>query len=145
VNRVFRYRITNTQFNAAKCDATTGSTFTIGTISYTYSQLGCKTQPKESFIESGTCGIGGVNIQIGWQQASSFIPQITACHVKSTANTLYTMHTVYGASATADDTSNTRPDFIKGKYYVGIDVATAYTQASQTTDLTIIHTRGAVY
>ena len=129
---------TNVQFNAAKCDPIATSTLTIGTTSYTYNQLSCKSQPKESFIESGTCGNGGVNIQIGWQQASSFITQITACHVKSTANTLYTMHNIYGASATADDTTNTRPDFRKGNYYVGIDVATAYTQAQQTITMTNI-------
>ena len=129
---------TGTQFNSAKCGSSANSSLTIGTTSYTYNKLGCKTQLKESLIESGTCGIGGVNVKIGWQQATSFFTQITACHVKSTANTLYTMHNIYGASATADDTSNTRPDFRKGNYYVGIDVATAYTQAGETTDVTNI-------
>ena len=129
---------TNAQFNAAKCGSTASSSLTIGTTSYTYDKLGCTSQPKESFIESGTCGTGGVNVQIGWQQAASFIEQIKVCHVKSNANTLYTVHTVYGASATADDTTNTRPDFRKGNYYVGIDVATAYTQAQQTITMTNI-------
>ena len=129
---------TGTQFNSAKCESSASSSLTIGTTSYTYDQLGCNSLPKESFIESGTCGTGGVNVQIVFQQATTYIESIKICHVKSNANTLYSINTVFGASCTADDTTHTRPDFRKGNYYVGIDVATAYTQAGETTVVTNI-------
>ena len=129
---------TGAQFNAAKCGSSASSSLTIGTTSYTYDQLGCNSLPKESFIESGTCGTGGVNVQIVFQQATTYIESIKICHVKSNANTLYSINTVFGASCTADDTTHTRPDFRKGNYYVGIDVATAYTQAQQLITMTDI-------
>ena len=70
--------------------------------------------------------------------ATKFTPLITVCHAKSNANTLYTFDVIHGANIEADDKANARPDFRKGNYYTGIDVATAYTQAQQTITMTEI-------
>ncbi len=121
---------TGAQYNAATC--VSGTTLKVGTKNLGNIDLGCVAQPKESFIESGTCGTGGTQVQIGWKTTSTiFTNQITVCHVKSNANTLYSIDTIYGANIAADDKSNARPNFQRGNYFVGIDVDTAYTQAQQ--------------
>ena len=62
-----------------------------------------------------------------------FTNQITVCHAKSNANTLYSINTIYGANIAADNKANARPNFQRGNwnYFAGIDVETAYTQAKQ--------------
>ncbi len=129
---------TGAQYNAATCSAT-GTRLQVGGQALDYSNLGCVAQPKETFRESGTCGTGGTQVEIGWQTTSTiYSNQMTICHVKSNANTLYTIDTIYGANIAADDKGNERPDFRKGNYYVGIDVSTAYTQAQQLITVTDI-------
>ena len=121
---------TGAQLNNLTC--VSGSALNLGSTSYAYSQLGCKTQVKETVKETtGACSNGGTQIEIGWQVGAAFINQLTICHVKSTAETLYSIDTIYGASIAADDKSNTRPSFRKGNYYTGVDVDTAYSQAGQ--------------
>ena len=121
---------TGAQYNPATC--VSGNTLQVGTKNLGYLDLGCVAQPKESFAESGTCGIGGTQVQIGWKTTSTiFTNQITVCHVKSNANTLYSIHTIYGANIAADDKANARPSFRKGNYFTGINVDTAYTEAQQ--------------
>ena len=89
-------KATGSQYNAATCSS--GSNLKVGSQTLSYSELGCKSQPKESFVESGTCGIGGSQIEIGWQVSEEqFFNLITICHVKSQANTLYAIDTIYGA------------------------------------------------
>ena len=61
--------------------------------------MGCVSQPKESFVESETCGTGEMRVEIGWKTTSTiFTNQITVCHVKSNANTFYSIDTIYGAN-----------------------------------------------
>lgn len=121
---------TNVQFNSASCVPGT-STLKVGTLTLAFSSLGCKAAVKETIKATGTCSTTGTQIEIGWQQASSFINQITICHNKSNANTLYSIDKIYGANIDADDQTNTRPSFRKGSYFVGIDVDTAYSQSGQ--------------
>lgn len=128
---------TGKQFNSATC-ATSGSTLQVGTLSLGYSSLGCSSAVKETIKETGTCVSGGTQIEIGWQVSTTFINQITICHVKSTANTLYSVDTVWGANVAADDKSNLRPSFRKGAFFAGINVDTAYSQAGQNTTVASI-------
>ncbi|XP_057378510.1 uncharacterized protein LOC130700475 [Daphnia carinata] len=121
---------TNVQINSGKC-VTAGSSLQIGTQNLAYGSLGCKTAVKETIKETGTCAVGGTQIEIGWQVSTRFINQMTICHVKSTANTLYSINAICGANVAADDKSNLRPSFRKGAFYVGINVDTAYSQAGQ--------------
>ena len=121
---------TKAQVNSATC-ASAGSSLQVGTQSLAYSALGCTTAVKETIKETGTCSSGGTQIEVGWQVGTTFINQLTICHVKSTANTLYSIDTVYGANIAADDKSNVRPSFRKGNFFVGINVDTAYSQAGQ--------------
>lgn len=121
---------TNMQINSGEC-ATAGSSLLIGTQNLEYGSLGCKTVVKETIKETGTCSVGGTHIEIGWQVSTRFINQMTICHVKSTANTLYSINTISGANIAADDKSNLRPSFRKGGFYVGINVDAGYSQTGQ--------------
>ena len=121
---------TGVQFNAATC-ASAGSTLRVGTQNLGYSSLGCKTSVKETIKETGTCMTSGTQIEIGWQVSTKFINQITICHVKSTANTLYSINTISGANVAADDKANLRPSFRKGTFFVGSNPDTGYSQAGQ--------------
>ena len=126
---------TEKQFNAVCCcHASPKLQVTVGnstaSLQLAYNELGCKSQPKESFIGSGTCGGGvGSNIRIGWQfSAGAFIDLYTVCHDKSNSNTLYSVNTIRGASVLADDESNKRPSFRESGFYPGMDVNKAYSQ-----------------
>ena len=121
---------TNAQVNSATC-ASSGSSLQVGTQSLAYSALGCTTAVKETIKETGTCSTSGTQIEIGWQVSTTFINQITVCHVQTNDNTLYTIDTIPGANVAADDKANERPSFRKGNYFVGVDVDTAYSQAGQ--------------
>ncbi|EFX85987.1 hypothetical protein DAPPUDRAFT_313567 [Daphnia pulex] len=138
---------TNAQFNSGKC-ATAGTNLQIGTQNLGYSSLGCNAVVKETIKETGTCSTTGTKIEIGWQVNSAYINQLTVCHVQSNDNTLYAIHTIYGANAAADDKANARPSFRKGNYFVGVDVETAYSQAGQlvtVSDIVGSSTLGAQY
>jgi hypothetical protein len=124
---------TEKQFNSACCcHASPTLQISVGnsTASLTYNELGCKSQPKESFIGSGTCGGGvGSNIRIGWQLSDGvFIDLYSVCYDKTNANTLYSVNTIRGASVLADDESNKRPSFRESGFYPGMDVNKAYSQ-----------------
>lgn len=121
---------TNQQINSATC-STSGSSLQIGSQSLSYNSMGCNTAVKETIKETGTCSTSGTLIEIGWQVGSTFINQISICHVLSNDNTLYTIDTIYGANVAADDKDNARPSFRKGSYFTGVDVDTAYSQDGQ--------------
>lgn len=121
---------TGVQFNTATC-AASGSNLQVGSQNLAYSSLGCSAAVKETIKETGTCGTGGTQIEIGWTVNTAFINQMTICHVESNDNTLYAVDTIYGANIAADDKDNARPSFRKGSYFVGVDVDTAYSQAGQ--------------
>jgi hypothetical protein len=138
---------TNAQFNSGKC-ATAGTNLQIGTQNLGYGSLGCNAVVKETIKETGTCSTIGTKIEIGWQVNSAYINQLTVCHVQSNDNTLYAVHTIYGANAAADDKDNARPSFRKGNYFVGVDVETAYSQDGQlvtVSDIVGSSTLGAQY
>lgn len=121
---------TEKQFNSACCCIASPKLQINDTISLSYNELGCKSQPKESFIGSGTCGGGsGSMIRIGWQlSGGAFIDLYSVCHDKSNSNTLYSVNTIRGASVLADDESNKRPSFRESGFYPGLDVNKAYSQ-----------------
>lgn len=131
---------TNVQFNTATCVPST-STLEVGTLTLDFSSLGCKAAVRETVKATGTCSTSGTQVEIGWQQAASFINQITICHVQSSGNTLYASSKIYGANIDADDKTNKRPSFRKGSYFVGIDVNTAYSQSGQ--NLTVANIVGS--
>lgn len=120
----------NLPVSSAKC-VSPSSQLRLGAQSLGYKSLGCKTQGKETLKEVGKCSTRGTLIEIGWQIESSFIKQISICHQRSTANTLYSSSVIRGASVLADDESNTRPAFRQGSFFTGIDVNQAYLQTSQ--------------
>lgn len=121
---------TGVQFNSGKC-ASSGTSLQVGTQNLGYGSLGCNSVVKETIKETGTCSSTGTKIEIGWQVSTTFINQITICHVESNDNTLYAIDTIYGANVAADDKQNERPSFRKGNYYTGVDVDTAYSQDGQ--------------
>ncbi len=123
----------NRSISTARCIS---SSLRIDAQSLPYKSIGCKSQVKESIKESKQCSTNGTLIEIGWQIGSSFINQLTICHERTTANTLYAYSFIRGASILADDESNTRPAFRKGSYFNGINVEKAYTQNSQNAVLT---------
>ena len=67
------------------------------------------------------------------QVGDTFINQMTICHDKTTANTLYSTDKIIGVSIDATDTNNTRPSFKKGTFYSGISPDTLYSQTTQLT------------
>lgn len=121
--------------NSAKCDS---SNLRIGSERLTYPSLGCKSQVKESVKPIGPCSTDGTLVEIGWQIESSFIKQLTVCHERDTANTLYSSNVILGKSILADDESNKRPSFRRSGFYNGIDVDKAYSQTNQIAVLTRI-------
>jgi len=96
-----------------------------------FNETGCQKAVKETIKEESTCHHNATQIQIGWQTDQDFIEQLTLCHDKSAANTLYSTARIIGASIHADDETNKRPSFRKGKYFSGIDVEKAYSQLGQ--------------
>ena len=106
-----------------------------------YNETGCQVAVKETIKEESTCHQNATRIQIGWQIDQDFIEQLSLCHDKLTANTLYSMGRIIGASIQADDETNKRPSFRKGQFYSGIDVDRAYTQSGQMS--TIVQQFGA--
>jgi hypothetical protein len=120
------------QLNPATCAGSSNLQLADGT-QYSYSQTGCFKQNKEVLIEQGTCANGpGTFIRNGWQFGADFIPLFDMCHDKNLALNYYTINTVYGRSANADDKANSRPSFSQSSYYPGLSVNTLYTQAEQT-------------
>ena len=123
---------TSLQLNPATCVAGSNLQLADGT-QYFYSQIGCLKQNKEVLIEQGTCANGpGTFIRNGWQFGADFISLFDMCHDKNLALNYYTINTVYGRSANADDKANSRPSFSQSVYYPGLSVNTLYTQAEQT-------------
>lgn len=121
--------------NSAECNS---PTLRIGSKSLTYPSLGCKNQVKETIKEIGPCSTDGTLVEIGWQIESSFIKQLTVCHQRTTANTLYSSNVILGKSILADDESNKRPSFRRAGFFNGIDVDKAYSQVNQIAVLTQI-------
>lgn len=121
---------TGMQVNRASCTA--NSTLRFDRIELPYSQLGCANQNKEILKEDGVCANGrGVQIRIGWNFGSDFIPLYDTCHDKITTTNYFSTHTIIGRSVDADDKSNTRPSFRQAGYYPGVDVNAAFGQAQQ--------------
>ena len=102
---------TNRQVDSAMCAA---GKLLIDGRDFTYQNLGCHGQPTESLKETGTCLIG-TTVEVGWKIGDDVINLMTICHVKNNSNTLYAINTINGASIEADDESNKRPSFRKGK------------------------------
>ncbi|KAI9550132.1 hypothetical protein GHT06_020089 [Daphnia sinensis] len=121
---------TGLQINQASCTA--NSTLRFDQIELPYSQLGCVNQNKEILKEDGLCANGrGVQIRIGWNVGSDFIPLYDTCHDKATSTNYFSTHNIIGRSVDADDKSNTRPSFRQAGYYPGVDVNAAFGQAQQ--------------
>jgi hypothetical protein len=129
---------TNLQLNPATCTASSNLQLADGTV-YSYAQTGCLKQNKEVLIEQGTCANGpGTFIRNGWQFGADFIPLFDMCHDENLALNYYTIDTVFGRSANADDKENSRPSFRQSTYYPGLSVDTLYTQAEQTKTIAMI-------
>lgn len=123
---------TGLQLNAATCTASSNLQLADGT-EFSYDQLGCFKQNDETLVEQGTCANGpGTFIRNGWQYGADFIPLFDMCHDEVLALNYYSIDTVYGRSANADDKANERPSFSQSVYYPGLSVNTLYTQAEQT-------------
>lgn len=129
---------TTSQLNPASCTASSTLQLADGT-QFTYDQLGCLFQNKEVLVEQGTCANGpGTFIRNGWNFGTEFIPLFDMCHDEVLALNYYTINTVFGRSANADDKTNSRPSFSQDVYYPGISVNTQYTQAEQTKTIGVI-------
>lgn len=110
-------QITGQPTNEAVC--TSNAKLSINSVEYTYSQLGCVKQNKETLLETGTCGSAdqGVQITAGWQvDADLFIEEYGMCHNVQGAFNYYSTNTIDGLSVEADDKTNGRPSFVTGGY-----------------------------
>ena len=131
---------TGLQLNPTICTASSNFQLEAGGSELTYSQLGCVTQNHEILVENGTCANGpGSLIRNGWEFGTDFIPLFDMCHDKTLALNYYSINTVYGRSANADDKTNDRPYyFSQADYFPGLSVNTFYTQAQQTQTIAMI-------
>lgn len=129
---------TGLQLNPATCVASSNLQLADGT-ELSYSQLGCLVQNHEILVESGTCANGpGTFIRNGWDFGGEFIPLFDMCHDEALALNYYSIDTVFGRSANADDKANDRPSFSQDVYFPGLSVNTLYTQAEQTKTIAMI-------
>lgn len=129
---------TGLQLNPATCTATSTLLLADGT-EMTYDQTSCVKQNEEILVEQGTCANGpGTFIRNGWQFGADFIPLFDMCHDEALALNYYSIDTVFGRSANADDKGNDRPSFSQDVYYPGLSVNTLYTQAEQTKTIAMI-------
>lgn len=130
---------TGLQLNPAICVASSNLQFADGT-EFSYDELSCLIQNHEILVEQGTCANGpGTFIRNGWEFGASFIPLFDMCHDESLALNYYSINTVYGRSANADDKTNDRPYyFSQDVYFPGLSVNTFYTQAEQTKTIAMI-------
>ena len=123
--------VTGGQVNAAAC--VSGTSFELEDLAkpQKFSDLGCAKDVQDTVKETGTCYDDSTLVEIGWDIGDSFVNQLTICHDKITANTLYSIDRIEGVSIAATDTSHTRPGFKKGPFFKGIDVDKAYSQSGQ--------------
>lgn len=122
---------TGTQVASATC--VSGTSFLVGNYKTpkTFSSLTCTSNVEDTAREVGECYGGATLVEIGWEIGTKFINQLTVCHDKISANTLYTIDTIEGASITAVDSDNPRPGFKKGGFFKGIDINGLYSQKGQ--------------
>ena len=123
--------VTGAQVNSAAC--VSGTSFEVGDLSKPeeFLNLGCSKEVQETVKKTGTCYDGSTLAEIGWDIGDTFVNQLTICHDEVTANTLYSIDRVEGASIAATDTSFARPGFRKGPFFRGIDIDGAYSQSGQ--------------
>ena len=123
---------TGDQVNSGSC--VSGTSFQVGKnkTPKKFSTLGCTSSVEDTIKETGECWKGATEIQIGWDIGDDkFINQLTVCHNKTEANTLYVIDRINGPSIEATDSSNKRPSFKKGGFFDGININGAYSQAGQ--------------
>ena len=117
---------TNTISSSVKCLESTDKKFKIGNSAeaVNFEDISCSKSIQEVIkrTDSKECGpedSPGTIVHIGWQDGSTFHPQISVCHVRDAEHTHYENHTVYGEAIRARKTSNGRPNFKEGRGFFG--------------------------
>lgn len=100
---------------------------------FAMSDLGCASRPKEDLQKDlGSCGDGGEESAIGFDVVGySFYELIRVCFDPVQETTLYSTHTIRGASIAAKDVNPDRPSFKVDSGYFTVDVNSCYLQDSQ--------------
>lgn len=79
-----------------------------------------------------TCYDNSMIVEVGFSVDNLFVTSFEVCHNIEKAIAYYAHHSLYPSSAYFQ-TAVTRPSFIKGGFYKGVDVDGMYTQAKQQT------------
>lgn len=116
----------------AEAVCVSGTDFSVDGETYSFSKLGCNSQPKEDTNDLGTaCGPNGdgEEIQIGYPTLGGFQETIRVCFNRAEARTYYSTHIIY-RNIIARDSGNDRPSF-KADEYFDFDVDEAYKRDNQ--------------
>ncbi|KAJ9590454.1 hypothetical protein L9F63_016513 [Diploptera punctata] len=114
----------------AKCES--GSTYTINSKRYDFSEFSCKSYPFHTARKSGdTCYDGTKShIEIGFEVENDFYKIMDVCFDDSEFNTLYSKFTVVSGIG-GYQSGFPRPSFIQGNFYPGLSVDNLYTKNTQ--------------
>ncbi|XP_042873187.1 uncharacterized protein LOC122253865 [Penaeus japonicus] len=99
------------------------------------SDLGCKKKPKSTVLgDLDFCGAAdaGSLTSIGFQiDESEFYEVISVCYDRNNETTLYSRHTIHGASIAAKDIDPKRPSFKTSHGFFSIAMKSCYEKKSQ--------------
>ncbi|TRY70863.1 hypothetical protein TCAL_06544 [Tigriopus californicus] len=116
----------------AEAICVSGTDFSVDGETFSFSRLGCNSQPKEDTNDLGTaCGPNGdgEEIQIGYPTLGGFQETIRVCFNREEARSYYSTHIIY-RNIIARDSGNDRPSF-KADEYFDFDVDEAYKRDNQ--------------
>ncbi|KDR18788.1 hypothetical protein L798_06469, partial [Zootermopsis nevadensis] len=119
-----------TRIALATCSS--GTTFYINSIPYSFSDFACRSYPYHTARRSGsTCHDGTKShIEIGFEVESDFYKTIDICFDDNVLNTLYSKFTLVSGIG-GYQIGFPRPSFLEDDFYPGIPVDNLYTKNTQ--------------
>jgi len=123
---------TNIGNKTALATCVSGTTFSINSVSYNFSNFACKSYPFHIARYSGSTCYDGTkrHIEIGFEVESDFYKLIDVCFDNILYTTLYVKATIVSGIAGYQG-GFPRPSFIQDSFYPGMSVDTLYTRITQ--------------
>jgi hypothetical protein len=123
---------TNLGLTTALATCNSGTTFSVNSVSYDFSNFACKSYPFHTARYSGSTFYDGTkrHIEIGFEVESDFYKLIDICFDDGLYTTLYAKATIVSGIA-GYQSGFPRPSFIQDSFFPGMSVDNLYTQNTQ--------------
>jgi len=126
------FKNTNFGLRTALATCNSGTTFSVNSVSYNFSNFACKSYPSHTARYSGSTCYDGTkrHIEIGFEVESDFYKLIDICFDDVLYTTLYANATIVSGIA-GYKIGFPRPSFVQDNLFPGMSVDTLYTQNTQ--------------